>query len=298
MQAGVLSARPARARHRHELRTLTYVSLDQANGGVIRNLTHDGIAMQAVAPVQHGQQLRVRFELANPRLRVETHGEVIWTTAKGQCGIHFLELSPRLARQIDAWIFGDLLDGIPTQSQPIGSIFSEFESTQMPLPEPLARFPRVQPPAIVAAKIEDDGLIIAGAARNVFELPPLEIRQPQSRISTFPRKKQSEEKSATEVMSPAQFDWLSQPLSGRTLIWTVNTLVVVAALLLFAVVFLSVTREPPKWPLTMALGAVALVTAVYWGFFQVFGGSSLGARLAKLAGSETENGGEDDARFR
>src|SRR5580698_10312948 len=56
MQAGVLSARQARARHRHELRVLTYVSLDQANGGVIRNLTHDGIAMQAVAPVQQGQQ--------------------------------------------------------------------------------------------------------------------------------------------------------------------------------------------------------------------------------------------------
>jgi hypothetical protein len=219
---------------------------------------------------------------------------VIWTTAKGQCGIRFLDLSPRLARQIDAWIFGDLLEGIPTGPQPIGSIFSEFGSAQMRLPDPLASFPRVQSRADAAAKIEDDGLIIAGAARNIVELPPLQNRS----VASFPRKKQSEEDSSTEVSARTQSDWLSQPLSGRTLVWTVNTLVVTAALLLFAVVFLSVTGEPPKWPVTTTAGAVIFVAAVYWGFFQIFGGNSLGARLAKLAGSESENGDEDDARFR
>src|SRR5205823_11985580 len=75
-------------------------------------------------------------------------------------------------------------------------------------------------------------------------------------------------------------DWLSRPLSGRGLAWTVNVLAVLAAILLFAFVFLSVIGEPPKWPVATAIGAAALMGTLYWGFFKVFGGGSLGARLA------------------
>src|SRR3981189_1600549 len=96
MEAGLSPARQLRAQHRHELRTLTYVTLDEANGGIIRNLNDQGIAVQAVAALPPQQQLRVRFELRHPRLRVETRGEVTWTEPSGQCGIRFLDLSPRL----------------------------------------------------------------------------------------------------------------------------------------------------------------------------------------------------------
>ena len=101
MQAGLSPARAARARHRHELRTLTYVALDPGNGGIIRNLTREGIAVQAVAAVHCGQQLRVRFDLAHPRLRIDAGGEVMWGNPGGQCGIRFLDLSSRTARRID-----------------------------------------------------------------------------------------------------------------------------------------------------------------------------------------------------
>jgi len=93
MDAG-LSPRQTRAKHRHELRTLTYVTLDQANGGIVRNLNHEGIGVQAVAAVRPGQSVRVRFELRGPRLRVEARGEVTWATTSGRCGILFLDLSP------------------------------------------------------------------------------------------------------------------------------------------------------------------------------------------------------------
>ncbi len=92
----------------------------------------------------------------------------------------------------------------------------------------------------------------------------------------------------------AELDWLSQPLSGRALVWTINTLVVVAALLLFGLVFLSVTREPPRRPLAMSGLAAIFVGTLYWGFFHVFGGSSPGARLARLIGVDSE----EDEEFR
>src|SRR5579871_1398575 len=124
MDAAVSSARHARLRHRHELRTLTYVTLDQANGGIVRNLTHNGMAAQVVGAVRPQQQLRVRFELRSPRLRVETRGEVVWATTSGQCGIRFLDVSPALTRQINEWIFGNLLEGISLHVDQAGSMFS------------------------------------------------------------------------------------------------------------------------------------------------------------------------------
>jgi hypothetical protein len=104
MDAGTSTARLARTKHRHELRSLTYVTIDQANGGIVRNLSREGMGVQAVAAVPAFQEVRVRFELRYPKLRVEARGQVIWSTFSGQCGIRFLDLSPATGRQIQEWI--------------------------------------------------------------------------------------------------------------------------------------------------------------------------------------------------
>jgi PilZ domain-containing protein len=264
MDAGLSPARQARAHHRHDLRTLTYVTLDQANGGIVRNINHEGIGVQVVAAVRPRQQLRVRFELRYPKLRVETRGEVIWATFSGQCGIRFLDLSPRTARQINEWILGNLLEGATLNEDRFSTIFGEADRREA----------------------EHSGtLTVSGTPVKVIELPNREEPKPEV---------------AAEAELPeqpaAELDWLSQPLSGRGLAWTVNSLAVVAALLLFSLVFLFVTRELPKWPVSMLMGAAIFVAAFYWGFFKLFGGTSPGARLARLAGYQEDE--EEMARFR
>jgi hypothetical protein len=279
MQAGLSPARPARARHRHELRTLTYVTLDQSNGGIIRNLTHEGIAVQAVAAVRPRQQLLVRFELRNPRLRMETRGEVMWATPSGRCGIRFLDVSPRATRQINEWIFGSLLEGMPRHDDPSASVFAEsgFVVKAFALN------------AAERAEDEADGLMVSAAAVQVIEVA----------LRPEPPAPDPIRDESGETQSLGELDWLSQPLSGRGLAWTVNTLVVLAALLLFALVFLSVTREPPHWPFALAAGATFAVSALYWGFFKLLAGGSPGARLARLRESGLEDDEEArDARFR
>ena len=255
MDAGVSSARRARSQHRHELRTLTYVTLDQANGGVVRNLTHEGMGAQVVVAVCPKQQLRVRFELRYPRLRVETRGEVVWATFSGQCGIRFLDLSGRSRRQIQEWIFGDLLEGAAAHA---GEMFGE-----------------------PAPAFEDDGLVVSAAPLKVIELP---VRE------TVP--------AETAPHDSFELDWLSQPLSARGLAWTVNTLTVFAGLLLFVLVFLAVNREAPPWPFEMMGGAAVFVGLMYWGFFSLFGGGSLGRRMARMAGADDGQDEDGDARFR
>src|SRR5208283_1422617 len=175
MQAGSSPPPLGRTRYRHELRILSYVTLDQANGGIIRNLTHGGIGVQTVAAIRPRQQVRVRFDLRYPRLRVETRGEVVWSTFSGQCGIRFLDLSPRVARQIDEWIFGDLLSGLAVPWQGAHSTVSAAVSASVSSAS--ARHSTVMDrtsaagTGVAAAMEEEPRFMVAPAPVKVIELP-------------------------------------------------------------------------------------------------------------------------------
>jgi hypothetical protein len=288
MQVVSFPARQTRTHYRHELRTLTYVTLDEANGGIIRNLNSEGAAVQAVTPLCQQQRVRLRFELRFPRLRVETYGRVSWTTSSGQCGIRFVDLPARTSHQIDEWIFSNLLDAFARQASHPGSIFGA--SVVSILGEENA--PQENAPE------ENDGLTLSAPPHPAIRLEPRFTRGDEAGILHRHR----EEGLADPAYDPhAQLNWLSRPLSGRTLTWLVDGLVVIAALLLFALIFLSIAHELPPWPLTLgtASAAAVFVAAVYWAVFAVFGGPSLGARLAQAASSlEKEEERESTDRFR
>jgi hypothetical protein len=284
MDAGLSPARQARAQHRHELRTLAYVTLDQANGGIVRNLTHGGIGVQVVAAVRPKQQVRVRFELRYPRLQIETRAEVVWATFSGQCGIRFLDVPPALKRQINQWIFGNLLEGISLHAEHSESMFAPRHDKVVPDP------PAGNGRSSNAAAEQADGLMVSASPVKVIALPVR--REPPE--PAFPDE---------GVIGPPQphsdqLDWLSQPLTGRALAWTVDGLVVLASLLLFTLVFLSVTRETPQWPVPMVSGAALTMAGLYWVFFRYFAGGSLGTRLARIAESEGQDRQVREETFR
>jgi hypothetical protein len=277
-----------RTHYRHALRTLTYVTLDQANGGIIRNLNHEGVAVQAVAPLREQQRVRLRFELRFPRLRVDTYGEVSWASSSGQCGIRFVDLSERTCQQINEWIFSNLLDAIDRDAGHSHSIFGA--SVVSIAGEQHAREEN--------ALEEYDGLNLSAPSRSSIRVEAGFTR----RRETHNLRHHREEELADPVYQPrAQSTWLSQPLSGRTLAWLVDGLVMTAGLLLFALIFLSIAHELPPWPLNLGTASVAavFVGATYWALFVVFGGPSLGARLAQAASAlEEEEEGEAAGRFR
>jgi hypothetical protein len=263
MDAGTSLARQTRTKHRHELRALTYVTLDQANGGIVRNLTREGLAVQAVAAVHPMQEVRVRFELRYPKLRVEARGQVMWSTASGQCGIRFIDLPPTLSRDIQQWIFGDLLEAAALHSN---------------------RAMFALPGLGESSPIEEDGLLTSATPIKVIDLPCLPNQAEKSSLQDL-----------LDEENPAALDWLLQPLSASGLAWALNALAIAAGLLLFAVIFLSVTHETPSWSVLTTLTLV--VPALYWGFFHVFGGCSLGTRLARLTDCDDEQESVG-ARFR
>ena len=284
MQLVSFPARQARTHYRHELRTLTYVTLDAANGGIVRNLNREGVAVQAVAPLRQEQRVRLRFDLRFPRLRVETYGKVTWAGPSGQCGIRFVDLPSQTARQIDQWIFSNLLDGIEPEGDRGRTIFGSL------------------PPSLLAGREDvveqNDGLTVSAACRPAIRVEPQYAARDQA---IFPGRHCEQNLIEEPDQADAHLNWLSRPISGQTLAWLVDSLVMIAGLLLFALIFLSITHELPPWPL--AAGAISsaavLVGGAYWSLFALFGGASLGARLAGSASVfKQEEEPEEARRFR
>jgi PilZ domain len=279
MQSASSPARQARSHYRHELRTLTYVTLDEANGGVIRNLNHEGMSIQAVAALRHEQRVRLRFELRFPRLRVDAYGQVSWSKPSGQCGIRFTDLSPRLSSQIDQWIFSNLLDSVARETTHSRSIFEDSVIS-------------ISQQGREAEQI--DGLTLSAPPHPVIELEPRVISN-EAGVPLIEMEEESFEQTYVGL------NWLSRPISAKSLAWLVDGLVVIAALLLFVLTFLTIARELPEWPVTLAAVAAAAVFVVvaYWSLFVVFGGPSLGARLARATSGldHDDECGEED-RFR
>jgi hypothetical protein len=306
-----VAPRPTRTHYRHELRTLTYVTLDEANGGIIRNLNSEGVAVQAVAALRQQQRVRLRFELRFPRLRVETYGQVSWADPSGQCGIRFVDLPTRTGRQIDEWIFSNLLGAIARDAGHPRSILGASVVS-------ISRNENVREENIGEedAAEANDGLTLSASPRPAIRLGPARLEpdaaEPAAAEQAAPEpgltgqgallpQQSSADDFADLAENPYAQSWLSQPLSGRTLAWLVDSLIVIAGVLVFALIFLSIAHELPPWPLTLgtASAAAVFVATAYWGVFAVFGGPSLGERLAQATASvEGEKEREGASRFR
>lgn len=122
-----MAARHPRRRSlpRYTLRSLAYVKLDHANGGIIRDVTERGVALQAVTPLSPGAVLMLRFDLLSPRVRIEVPGHVAWSDATGQAGICFSGLPPRQARALREWILIQIFSAAAVSGR--DSIFAPVE---------------------------------------------------------------------------------------------------------------------------------------------------------------------------
>lgn|SRR5215470_11420744 len=135
-----------RLHYRHPIHSLVYVTLEHGNGGIIRNLSEDGAAIQAVAPLHSHQSLRMRFDLLSPKAHVDVHAKVAWANSSGQAGLCFLDLNPTSRRQLNEWIFVNLLRG-------------------------------VEHAAPVLHGRDDDELLLSGSIRPAIRLRPPAVRQ-------------------------------------------------------------------------------------------------------------------------
>ena len=262
MQSASLPVRQPRNRYRHELRTLTYVTLDGANGGIIRNLNRAGVAVQAVSPLRKEQRVRMRFELRHPRVRLDVYGSVIWANSSGQCGIRFVDLPERTGHQVNEWIFSHLLEAAARVADDEQLTYREVRRSAV---------------RDRTASAETNALTFSCSARPAIRLDYGRAGAPAEAEPYL-----GNEDADREVQKRAELNWFLRPVSGRTMTRLVDGLVMFAALLLFIFIFLLIAHELPPWPLAVTGGVIAAtsIVACYRALFVLMGGPTLGARLA------------------
>ena len=148
----VLGRGERRCRYRRPFHNLAYVKLGSENGGILRDISDHGAALQAVAPLGAGQVVPMRFELlgangVSPRTRMDVEGRVIWALDSGQAGVEFPNLSASSRRQLNEWVLGGLLASIA----------------------------QLSPVLTTADPLDDENLMLApGGGRASIALPSLE----------------------------------------------------------------------------------------------------------------------------
>lgn len=259
--------RISRRPYRQKIRTLVHVNLDATNGAVLRDLSEFGIAMQTVTALTPDQQVHLRFELAAPRVRVEAEGRIAWTDSWGQAGVHFLDLPERSQRLLKEWVFIQILSA--------AYLFSPCES------------------------VEVEGNRAEGATELLFSASPrpaIQLVPPQASMLALPH--------AEARPRRLRLLWCPVPISLSTLSKLVDGLILLCAVLLFAVMAMAMTSVLPTWPVTLPLAMVvaAIFGGLYLFLFVFWFRSTPGKHLARMAylesGDRMYGGEEDQARFR
>jgi PilZ domain len=257
--------------YRQKIRTLAHVDLDAVHGAILRDLNEFGIALQTVVPLAANQQVRVRFELPGFEL---PSSELPAPRVR-------IEAASRIAWTDSLGQAGVQFLDLPQRSR---RLLKEWIFFQI-----LSAAYLFSP-----CESEVEGNRAEGASELLFSTPPrpaMQLPPPPSSPVVVPR--------------PQRFRllWCPVPISLRALSKMLDGLILLCAVLLFAVMALAMTSILPAWPLTLALamGIAAIFVVLYWFLFVFWIGATPGGRLARLACLDSGGGARSDeveARFR
>jgi TonB family protein len=86
---------------RQQVSALAYLDIDADNGGIVLNLSEDGMAFQAVSPLEHEARVNLRVQLPHSRTRIETAAQVVWLSDSNRhVGVRFVDMPPDVRAKI------------------------------------------------------------------------------------------------------------------------------------------------------------------------------------------------------
>jgi TonB family protein len=89
---------------RQRVRSLAYVDVVPNNGGIVLNLSENGLALQAVNPFDE-TRVSLRIQPPSSRKRIEATAEITWLSeSKREAGLQFLKLTEDARSEIAEWV--------------------------------------------------------------------------------------------------------------------------------------------------------------------------------------------------
>ncbi len=93
-----------RKKARNRPRSLVYVELESANGGMMRDLSEEGFALRAMMPLQASAKTQFAFSLDGKK-RISGEGRIAWVKEDGRvAGIEFCGLPQSAREEIRGWL--------------------------------------------------------------------------------------------------------------------------------------------------------------------------------------------------
>src|SRR5438132_5008294 len=89
---------------RHKVHAPAFAIFDGVTGGMILDLSEQGMSMQTAAPQKPSRQLNLNLNLPDPVANVETTGYIAWADAFGRAGVRFSDISEEARRRIKDWL--------------------------------------------------------------------------------------------------------------------------------------------------------------------------------------------------
>ena len=115
--AGNLAFGPERRRCvRQSMHAPAFASFDGVSGGMILDLSEEGLSMQTDARLDRDRRLRLELDLSEPPMHVETTGYIAWADALGRAGVRFSDLPEDARRRLNEWL--TLNAGAPSRMAP------------------------------------------------------------------------------------------------------------------------------------------------------------------------------------
>jgi GAF domain-containing protein len=89
---------------RHKVNTPAFASFDGVTGGMILDLSEEGMAMQTMAPLEEHSRVPLHISLGEPAVYLETTGYVAWADALGRAGVRFTDLPEEARGRLREWL--------------------------------------------------------------------------------------------------------------------------------------------------------------------------------------------------
>jgi TonB family protein len=131
---GITDARDRR-RHSRRITSLNYIKLGETNGGILLDVSEDGLAFTAAESLVGEFIPRLRFQLTENADWIEASGRIIWLNdSKKGAGIQFVSISDEDREQIRRWILSKTPSEIQDSARAARRSHKESEVTTFPAP--------------------------------------------------------------------------------------------------------------------------------------------------------------------
>src|SRR3954467_1182281 len=92
---------------RHKVNGPVFASFDGVTGGMILDLSEQGLSMQTIVPLEADsrpeKRLQRRLDLLDSGAPLETTGYIAWADALGRAGVRFSELPEDARQRLNHW---------------------------------------------------------------------------------------------------------------------------------------------------------------------------------------------------